>query len=280
MRWRRAPAKVNLTLRVLGRRARRLSRPRKPRRLRRRLRLAWVLAGRLVRPRRRGAGRAGPVPVDDNLVVRAERALAARVPGLRSGRFRLIKRLPAAAGLGGGSSDAAACLRALAEANGLALDDPRVAAAAAETGSDVPVCLSPCAADDGGARRPPRRAGPPAAAARGARQSAPGDRDKGRVRGAGAGARIGLSAVRAGTAPSSLESLAEGCNDLEPAAQEILPIVADVLDRLRRAPGRPSPGCRARAQPASRFSRSPATRGGRATASPPRVRAGGSRRRR
>ena len=48
-----------------------------------------------------------------------------------------------AAGLGGGSSDAAAALRLLARANGIALDDPRLIAAARETGADVPVCLDP-----------------------------------------------------------------------------------------------------------------------------------------
>ncbi len=85
------------------------------------------------------AGAAGPD--DDNLVARAARALAARVPGLRTGEFQLTKRLPVAAGIGGGSSDAAAALRLLARANDLPLDDPRVLEAATETGSDVPVCL-------------------------------------------------------------------------------------------------------------------------------------------
>ena len=78
---------------------------------------------------------------DDNLVARAARALAARVPGLHTGAFQLTKRLPVAAGIGGGSSDAAAALRLLARANDLPLDDPRVIEAAEETGSDVPVCL-------------------------------------------------------------------------------------------------------------------------------------------
>ncbi len=77
----------------------------------------------------------------DNLVLKAARALAARVPGLRLGRFDLVKRLPVAAGIGGGSSDAAAALRLLAEANGLASDDPRLFEAAKATGADVPVCL-------------------------------------------------------------------------------------------------------------------------------------------
>jgi 4-diphosphocytidyl-2-C-methyl-D-erythritol kinase len=85
------------------------------------------------------AGAAGPD--DDNLVARAARALTERVPGLRTGAFQLTKRLPVAAGMGGGSSDAAAALRLLARANDLRLDDARVMEAAMETGSDVPVCL-------------------------------------------------------------------------------------------------------------------------------------------
>ena len=66
-----------------------------------------------------------------------------QLPGLRLGRFRLIKRIPAAAGLGGGSADAAAALRLLATEVGLPLDDPRVLASARATGADVPACLSP-----------------------------------------------------------------------------------------------------------------------------------------
>ncbi len=79
----------------------------------------------------------------DNLVLKAARALAARSPGLRLGAFDLDKRLPVAAGLGGGSADAAAALRLLAQANGIAADDPRLYEAARATGADVPVCLDP-----------------------------------------------------------------------------------------------------------------------------------------
>lgn len=81
-------------------------------------------------------------PVDDNLVLRAALALAERVPGLRMGTFRLTKRLPVAAGLGGGSADAAAALRVLARLNSLSLDDERVRAAARATGADCTVCLA------------------------------------------------------------------------------------------------------------------------------------------
>ena len=90
----------------------------------------------------------GPTAIEagdggDNLVARAERALRAEKPGLRTGAFHLVKRLPVAAGIGGGSSDAAAALRLLARFNGLSPDDPALYAAARLTGADIPVCLEP-----------------------------------------------------------------------------------------------------------------------------------------
>ena len=143
MRWVRAPAKINLTLRVVGRRADGYHE----------LESLVVFAGlcdwlgfepsddlilEVIGPRASEAG-----PVHDNLVSRAARALAGQIPGLKLGRFRLIKRLPAAAGLGGGSTDAAAALRLLANEAGLFVEDPRVRACARATGADVPACLSP-----------------------------------------------------------------------------------------------------------------------------------------
>jgi 4-diphosphocytidyl-2-C-methyl-D-erythritol kinase len=77
----------------------------------------------------------------DNLVLRAAQALADRVEHLRGGAFHLIKLLPVASGIGGGSADAAAALRLLARANALPIDDPRLFEAAVVTGADVPVCL-------------------------------------------------------------------------------------------------------------------------------------------
>ena len=80
-------------------------------------------------------------PETDNLVLKAVRELSARRAGLRLGAFSLVKRLPVAAGIGGGSSDAAAALRLLARANAVPLSDPAIVAAAQATGADVPVCL-------------------------------------------------------------------------------------------------------------------------------------------
>jgi 4-diphosphocytidyl-2-C-methyl-D-erythritol kinase len=82
-------------------------------------------------------------PDGDNLVLKAAHALIRHVPKLVTGTFTLVKFLPAQAGIGGGSADAAAALRLLARVNGLALDDPRLLQAARETGADVPVCLNP-----------------------------------------------------------------------------------------------------------------------------------------
>ena len=87
------------------------------------------------------AGRSGPVK--DNLVLKALGELRRRVPGLKGGRFHLEKILPVAAGIGGCSADAAAALRLLARANGLAASDPRLLAAAKSVGADVPVCVDP-----------------------------------------------------------------------------------------------------------------------------------------
>ncbi|MFO1114852.1 MAG: 4-(cytidine 5'-diphospho)-2-C-methyl-D-erythritol kinase [Beijerinckiaceae bacterium] len=138
----RAPAKINLTLHVLGRRASDGYHE---------LQSLVVFAGvgdhltltpgaelslAVEGPTADAAG-AGP----DNLVLRATRNLQERVTHLKVGAFRLQKFLPVAAGIGGGSSDAAAALRLLAHANGIALDDPRVIDAARATGADVPVCV-------------------------------------------------------------------------------------------------------------------------------------------
>lgn len=79
---------------------------------------------------------------EKNLVTKAVRTLAdamGRAPGLA---VRLTKNLPLASGIGGGSADAAAALRAAAVAWGLSPDDPRPAEIAPRLGSDVTVCFA------------------------------------------------------------------------------------------------------------------------------------------
>lgn len=78
---------------------------------------------------------------EDNLVMRAARRLAA-LAGREPRAIALDKRLPVAAGIGGGSADAAAVLRLLCADCAIAPDDPRVAALAADLGADVPACLA------------------------------------------------------------------------------------------------------------------------------------------
>ena len=85
--------------------------------------------------------------IAENLVLKAASLLAERVPDMKVGTFVLDKVLPVAAGIGGGSADAAAALRLLARLNGLAADDARLIEVALETGADVPVCLASRACD-------------------------------------------------------------------------------------------------------------------------------------
>jgi 4-diphosphocytidyl-2-C-methyl-D-erythritol kinase len=82
----------------------------------------------------------GEVPTGpENLVVRAVELLRGRAGVARGATMRLVKRIPSAAGLGGGSSDAAAALRAANLSWNLGWPDPQLAEIGAELGSDVPL---------------------------------------------------------------------------------------------------------------------------------------------
>ena len=179
--------------------------------------------------------------VADNLVLKAAGALAERVAGLKSGRFDLSKRLPVAAGLGGGSADAAAALRLLARRNHLAVADPRLHAAARATGADVPVCLDP---------RPRLMSGigdllseplemPRLASILVNPRVAVSTKDVfGRL---GAPRVMRAAAVSEDRPPADraalLKYLHDRPNDLEAPAIALQPIVADVLAALRRLQG-------------------------------------------
>jgi 4-diphosphocytidyl-2-C-methyl-D-erythritol kinase len=146
-----APAKVNLFLRVLGRRAdgyHDLESLVVPISLADRLEVHAHSDPTAFQTLSFSLAVLGPpdlvrrVPADEsNLVLRAALAMAERAGVRGFAEFRLEKRIPAAAGLGGGSADAAAALRALNTLWGEPLDPEQLGSVAAEVGSDVPALL-------------------------------------------------------------------------------------------------------------------------------------------
>ncbi len=233
----RAFAKINLTLRVLGRRADGYHE------LESLVAFADAADTLTLEPGPAdGLEMSGPFaaksgPVDDNLVLKSLAELRRLVTGLKGGRFRLEKNLPVAAGIGGGSADAAAALRLLARANGIAPDDSRLMVAAQAVGADVPVCLD---------SRPRVMRGI------GEVLSAPIDLPLipavlvnpgvavvtrevfGKFKGAHAGS--GLAGVPTKTG-ALFELLKQHDNDLTVAATGCAPVVGEVLAALRGAPG-------------------------------------------
>jgi 4-diphosphocytidyl-2-C-methyl-D-erythritol kinase len=230
-----APAKVNLTLRVLGRRADGYHD----------IESLVVFAGvgdvltftpgRALVLAVRGPTAPAAGNVVDNLVLKAARALAERVDGLKLGRFALSKRLPVAAGLGGGSADAAAALRLLAHANRIGLADPRLMQAARATGADVPVCLDP---------RPRLM--------RGVGDVLSDPLDLPRLPavlvnpGVAVPTKDVFAALKPRTSPqvgpsqstrAPFDEIANGRNDLEAPAISLQPVIADVLAALGKLPG-------------------------------------------
>jgi len=139
-----APAKINLGLRIRGRRAdgyHELESVFLPLDLADEVEVELAPGSGVAL---RVVGRAQDVPAGaDNLAVRAARAFA-EAAGLGARiEVRLHKRIPVAAGLGGGSADAAAVLRALAELCPGALSGERLRELALGLGADVPWCLDP-----------------------------------------------------------------------------------------------------------------------------------------
>src|SRR6266481_4218962 len=218
----KAPAKVNLTLHVLGRRADGYHD------IESLVAFAGVgdalsfTPGRTLALTVSGPTAAAAGDVADNLVLKAARSLAERVEGLKLGRFTLSKRLPVSAGLGGGSADAAAALRLLA----------------CETGADVPVCLDPRA-------RLMRGIGDVLSAPLKlprlfALLVNPGVAVATKDVFAALNAPHAGQIPQAGTPAGPAELLAEitnGRNDLEAPAIELEPAIADALAVLRKLPG-------------------------------------------
>lgn len=136
-----APAKINLTLEVLGKRAD-----------------GYHEIASLVAFARDAADvveldTEQPVGVEvtgpfgghisgENLIALTLQKIARAAPELKRGAIRLTKNLPVAAGIGGGSADAAAVLRAVKRANSSLADRIDWMGIAASLGADVPVCFA------------------------------------------------------------------------------------------------------------------------------------------
>jgi 4-diphosphocytidyl-2-C-methyl-D-erythritol kinase len=181
-------------------------------------------------------------PGDDNLVLRAVRALAeaAGVPEPPL-KITLEKSLPAAAGLGGGSSDAAAALRLVRGCLDLRLEDAGLEAIASGLGSDIPACVGgwPAIAEGRGERL---RQGPetcvlPAVLVRPPVDSATGpvyrafDADP-----AGASEAPAELPVRISTPEEAAAAFARCRNDLEAPAVKLQPAIGEALQVLRAQP--------------------------------------------
>jgi 4-diphosphocytidyl-2-C-methyl-D-erythritol kinase len=177
---------------------------------------------------------------DDNLVLRAARHLQARDKATGGAALHLDKHLPSASGIGGGSSDAAATLRALSALWCRPLDPtaPATAAWAAALGADVPACLAAVPLRIGGIGEilgpagslpamgivlaNPRRPLPTAAVFR--------------ARAGGFGAPAEAATIPRD--PAGLVALLAECrNDLTETAVGLVPEIATVIDRLARLPG-------------------------------------------
>lgn len=138
-----APAKVNLTLQVTGKRDDGYHL------LSSLVVFAGVFDRVVVEPSDRlsldvvgpNASALAGVPSTDNIVLRAAWALAAATGSTQGAKITLHKILPVAAGLGGGSTDAAAALHGLMRLWNVALPTDRLMALGGGLGADVPVCL-------------------------------------------------------------------------------------------------------------------------------------------
>ena len=137
-----APAKVNLTLHVLGRREDGYH-------LLESL-IAFADVGDVVTATKSGHFSIrvdGPFsddlpPAGDNIVIAAAEALAHGASDIPPGaEITLTKNLPVASGIGGGSANAAACIRALLRLNDASMSDTALNQIAVGLGADVPVCL-------------------------------------------------------------------------------------------------------------------------------------------
>ncbi len=240
-----APAKLNLYLHVIGRRAD-----------------GYHLLDSLVAFASlhdtvmvRASGRltldvGGPFAADlggapDNLVLKAARLLAEAAGREAKAEIALSKNLPVAAGLGGGSADAAAALRALCELWRLPARGPELADIALRIGADVPVCLAsrPAFVGGVGASLAPAPPLPPVCVvlANPGRALATGEVFAAHDGRCGPPGRFTDAPGRFTESPADASGLASVLkarrNDLGEAARGIVPEIGAVIEALSEAPG-------------------------------------------
>lgn len=174
----------------------------------------------------------------DNLVLRAARLLADRAGVAPRAAIRLAKHIPVASGLGGGSADAAAALRALVDLWRVAMPVEELFDIAAALGADVPMCLAGRATLASGVGEILRPAPPlPTCAILLVNPGAPLATPE--VFAARRGAFSAASPVPAAWPDLGefVDALAARGNDLTAAAISLRPAIAGVLDALRQGDG-------------------------------------------
>ena len=175
---------------------------------------------------------------DDNLVLRAARALLAAAGATHGAALTLEKNLPVASGIGGGSADAAAAIRLLDREWRLGLPAPQLAGIALGLGADVPVCLTGSPARMGGIGELIGVA--PVLPACGMVLVNPGvpvataDVFRGRTEAYSEPATLPARWEDAGALAADLAHLT---NDLEASALRLCPPIGDALTWLRGRPG-------------------------------------------
>ncbi len=236
-----APAKVNLTLKVIGRRSDGFHE------LVSLVAFASVSDFLFLLPKAETSlSVEGPLAGDlgeDNLVLKAAGILGEHFPDRRTGAFTLDKRLPVAAGLGGGSADAAAALRLMARATPDSIPRETIARVAALSGADVPVCLASKASlvrgrgddivqIDGLPALPAVLVNPGVALGTGDVFSALGASPVSDTYKYGNAAPASF-----GTADELVAHIQDAGNDLESTAVELTPVIAEVRSALRAVAG-------------------------------------------
>ncbi len=240
----RAPAKINLTLEVRGRR---------PDGYHELLSLvafadvADVVSLDTEGPT--GVRVSGPFQAEiagPNVLDRALSLLQERVPGVALGAVGLEKRLPVAAGIGGGSADAAALLRAVARANPGLEDQVDWQGLARRLGADVAVCLESRASWMSGAGEVVEPLSSPLPELHvvlvNPRAQVPADKTAQVFQKLAAPPHCDVRPARATKCPFESRAelmafLAANGNDLEPAAIAVVPALVGVMTALTRLPG-------------------------------------------